>query len=314
MFLMFVCVHGFCFAQRQFAQWPRTMTSLGLVYPGGPRLRRMQNMFSEGCSLHSDFSGIQAHEHCYQLMQHELNHIGMPLTPAWLQMRSACENFAPARACIEQGTARPKHLFTSVFDRLPLCVRRKLNENRPSESDDEYEWGEGLARAGTIMRKSASKGHFGSLKSPCAFHPEKVNGCYVFDRRSSVLRIAIASPMCSPWARRGTRRGHSHPATESHVAWETWVTSQDYDIVHLEQVDAYPFKDFSDAMGDKYIIPHIIAAPTIVGWPVYGSRLLAAAINQERWIWCGPPTVAGVRTHFLSLFGKEVIVLSLFLV
>jgi hypothetical protein len=72
------------------------------------------------------------------------------------------------------------------------------------------------------------------------------------------LCVLVAGPPCPPWSKRGKRQGTNDPRARTHVALQTYVTTNKFDVLVYECVWA---DELVDLLGIWYPKPQYEVPP-----------------------------------------------------
>lgn len=286
----------------------------------------VQAMLSSGIALHTDYAGKQSPEAAMSMLSCALEAIGFQTPLGWCKLWRATDVSPLSLKVIRDGPHRPCHLFPGVQHLLPEKAFEKIRQLRPKGHPRKAEMDKFAAAAAYTKQK-----HFlargmpfdWSLKcSQCLLHPGEAcplnwqpcleaepcsgdtDAGATCNRRA---RWNIAGTQCTPFTEFGRRMGLGDPDTESWNIWSSHCGQLRYDVTVLENSKQFPLEEFERTLWPAKVVS-IVIGPTALGWPLQRQRLFASAINQDTYIWCGPPSGVGVLAEFMSIFGARVMV------
>ena len=106
--------------------------------------------------------------------------------------------------------------------------------------------------------------------------------CHVAPARpDGAASVMVAGPPCTPWSKRGKRRGNKDPQAHTHIIWAKYVLEHAIDVVVFECVyDDEVIKNVLDTFGRAYEIRHAKVSAYGLGFCVSRERLYAIMVRR----------------------------------
>ena len=314
-------------------EWPSFI--LKEVVADEDRKRRLFQVFRQGLSVTSAYSGMDAPRECLTQVA-EAMRIGYEFWPH-IEFLHSCDiaelpqkvllwlamNVDSAQSCV----------FADLEDRLPEDARDHLQNLAPPESADKE------TKAAAYLEMWA---YLHDNRQAC-FHQFGTSFCLVHQRQCRVLgpatvpeaesqeldpissspggglvssgpwnpfKLNLAGTVCKGWSYAGGRLQFSHSSERPHAIWsaerKARAEQNAEDAFVQECTLGYPVEEkLRDKLGDTHEIVMVKTGPESQGWPTTRPRSLTAGFNKKRWTWAGPSTDLAIQQEFDLLFSRS---------
>ena len=112
--------------------------------------------------------------------------------------------------------------------------------------------------------------------------------CHIMapSNNATMIKVMVAGPPCTPWSKRGKRKGNKDPQAQTHLVWAKFVLLHRFDIVIFECVyDTEVLSNVEKTFGQEYHIKHGKVSAESLGFCVSRVRLYVIMHRKGKLQW-----------------------------
>ena len=320
-----------CF--EELMEWPSFI--LKEVVADEERKRRLHQVFRQGLSVTSAYSGMDAPRECLTQVA-EAMRIFCEFWPRIEYVHSCDIAELPQKVLrwiAENVDGGQSCVFSDLEDRLPEDAREHLQALAPAENADKE-----TKAAAYLQMWDYLRDH----RHAC-FHQFGTSFCLVHQRQCRVLgpatvpeaesqeldplsnspgaglvssgpwnpfKLNLAGTVCKGWSYAGGRLQFAHASERPHAVWlaerKARAEQNAEDAFVQECTLGYPAEaKLRSNLEDTHEIVMVKTGPENQGWPTTRPRSFTAGLNKKRWTWVGPATDLAVQQEFDLLFSRS---------
>lgn len=133
-------------------------------------------------------------------------------------------------------------------------------------------------------------------------HPEE-------NTTSRPLSVNMSSLICVDYTPLGLQQRDAGPSQQQHSIWAVArrVNAErgHEDLYFTECAARYPAQKQHQELGTTHQVVHIVVDASQEGFSIQRNRALAAGINRQTLVWCGPEDADELQKEFMMLYGRQ---------